>query len=155
MKTTKITIKNLFGIRETTLDGKSVEISGPKGSGKTSVLDAIRYSRNFNVLDGDNAGRVMTGRMIRDIIGTYVGHKIKVFRRGGNYAGLDEFWAYLVEHSVDDSVMLEAADGQTTISYEAYYTSGTQDIESVSNGVNYWGEIEINFIPMEAQVVPK
>ena len=113
------------------------------------------YSRNFNVLDGDNAGRVMTGRMIRDIIGTYVGHKIKVFRRGGNYAGLDEFWAYLVEHSVDDSVMLEAADGQTTISYEAYYTSGTQDIESVSNGVNYWGEIEINFIPMEAQVVPK
>ena len=29
MKTTKITIKNLFGIRETTLDGKSVEISGP------------------------------------------------------------------------------------------------------------------------------
>ena len=101
------------------------------------------YSRNFNVLDGDNAGRVMTGRMIRDIIGTYVGHKIKVFRRGGNYAGLDEFWAYLVEHSVDD------------ISYEAYYTSGTQDIESVSNGVNYWGEIEINFIPMEAQVVPK
>ena len=68
---------------------------------------------------------------------------------------MDEFWAYLVEHSVDDSVMLEAADGQTTISYEAYYTSGTQDIESVSNGVNYWGEIEINFIPMEAQVVPK
>lgn len=44
MKTTKITIKNLFGIRETTLDGKSVEISGPKGSGKTSVRDAIRYA---------------------------------------------------------------------------------------------------------------
>ena len=124
-----------------------------KLNGRDVAISA--YSRNFNVLDGDNAGRVMTGRMIRDIIGTYVGHKIKVFRRGSNYAGLDEFWAYLVEHSVDDSVMLEAADGQTTISYEAYYTSGTQDIESVSNGVNYWGEIEINFIPMEAQVVPK
>ena len=113
------------------------------------------YNRNFNVLDGDNAGRVMTGRMVRDIIGTYIGHKIKVFRRGSNYAGLDEFWDYLVEHSVDDSVMLEAADGQTTISYEAYYTTATQDIEAVSEGVNYWGEIEINFVPMEAQVVPK
>ena len=44
MKTTKIIIKNLFGIRETTLDGKSVEISGPKGAGKTSVLDAIRLA---------------------------------------------------------------------------------------------------------------
>ena len=28
------------------------------------------YSRNFNVLDGDNAGRVMTGLMIRGMIGT-------------------------------------------------------------------------------------
>lgn len=113
------------------------------------------YTRSFNVLDGDNAGRVMTGRMVRDIIGTYVGHKIKVFRRGNNYEGLDEFWDYLVEHSVDDSVMLEAADGQMTISYEAYYTSATQDIEFVSDSINYWGEIEINFIPMEAQVIPK
>lgn len=113
-----------------------------------------KYSRNFNVLDGENAGRVMTGRMVRDIIGTYIGHKITVFRRGDNYAGLDELWDYLVAHSVDDSITLEAADGQTTISYEAYYTSASQDIEQVINGVNYWGEIEINFIPMEAQVTP-
>lgn len=114
------------------------------------------YNRNFNVLDGDNAGRVIgRGRMIRDIIGTYIGHKMKVFRRGSNYAGLDEFWDYLVEHSVDDSVMLEAADGQTTITYEAYYTSASQDIEFVSDGINYWGEIEITFVPMEAQVVPE
>lgn len=112
------------------------------------------YNRNFNVLDGENAGRVMASRMVRDIIGTYVGHKITVFRRGDNYEGLDRFWDYLVEHSVDDSVMLEAADGQKTISYEAYYTSGSQDIEKVVNGVNYWGNIEINFIPMEAQVMP-
>lgn len=113
-----------------------------------------KYNRNFNVLDGENAGRVMTGRMVRDIIGTYIGHKITVFRRGDNYAGLDEFWDYLVAHSVDDSIMLEAADGQTTISYEAYYTSASQDIEQVIDGVNYWGEIEVNFIPMEAQVTP-
>lgn len=112
------------------------------------------YNRNFNVLDGDNAGRVMTGRMIRDIIGTYIGHKVRVFRRGDNYEGLDRFWDYLVQHSVYDSVLLEAADGQTTISYEAYYTSASQDIEKVENGVNYWGEIELNFIPMEAQVTP-
>ena len=34
------------------------------------------YEENFNVLDGSNAGRVMSGRMIRDIIGTYIGHSI-------------------------------------------------------------------------------
>lgn len=113
-----------------------------------------KYNRNFNVLDGPNAGRVMTGRMVRDVIGTYLGHKVTVFRRGNNYQGLDKFWDYLYLHSVDDSVMLEAADGQTVISYEAYYTSASQDIEQVVNGVNYWGEIEVNFIPMDAQVRP-
>ena len=112
------------------------------------------YNRSFNVLDGENAGRVMTGRMVRDIIGTYIGHKLTVFRRGDNYKGLDDFWSYLVAHSTDDSVMLEAADGQTTISYEAYYTSASQDLEKVEGHVNYWGEIEVNFVPMEAQVTP-
>lgn len=113
-----------------------------------------KYNRNFNVLDGDNVGRVMSGRMIRDIIGTYIGHKVTVFRRGNNYEGLDAFWDYLLAHSVDGSVLLEAADGQTSISYEAYYTSASQDLEKVEGGVNYWGEIEVNFIPMEAQVKP-
>lgn len=112
------------------------------------------YNRHFDVLDGENVGRVMTGRMVRDIIGTYLGHKVTVFRRGDDYKGLDAFWEYLYAHSVDDSVMLEAADGQTTISYEAYYTSATQDLEKVENGVNYWGEIEVEFTPMDAQLTP-
>ena len=110
------------------------------------------YNRNFNVLDGPNAGRVLTGRMIRDVIGTYLGHKITVFRRGDDYAGLDEFWEYLYQHSIDDSVLLEAADGQKTISYQAYYTSASQDIEKVEKGVNFWGEIEVNFILIDAQL---
>ena len=113
-----------------------------------------KYNRHFNTLDGPNAGRVLTGRMVRDVLGTYLGHKITVFRRGNNYKGLDDFWDYLYAHSVDDSVMLEAADGQTTIAYEAYYTSASQDLEKVEDGTNFWGEIEINFIPMEAQVRP-
>lgn len=106
------------------------------------------------MLDGDNAGRTLSGLMSRDVIGTYIGHQITVFRRGDNYQGLDDFWDYLVEHSVDDSVLLEAADGQTTISYQAYYTSGSQDLEKVENGINYWGEIQISFVPMAAQVKP-
>lgn len=116
-----------------------------------------KYNRNFNVLDGDNAGRVMTGRMVRDIIGTYIGHKVTVFRKGDSdqaRQALDDFWDYLVAHSVDGSVMLEAADGQATIAYEAYYTSASQDIEKVDGGVNFWGDIEVNFIPMDAQVRP-
>lgn len=128
-----------------------LKINGIEFDTKVAISE---YSRTFNVLDGDNTGRVMTGRMVRDIIGTYIGHKLKIFRRGDNYKGLDELWDYLIAHSVDDSIMLEAADGQKTISYEAYYTSATQELEKVENGVNYWGEIEITFTPMDAEVKP-
>lgn len=128
-----------------------IKLNGVEFDAKVAIST---YNRNFNVLDGDNAGRVMSGRMVRDIIGTYIGHKITVFRRGENQAGLDEFWDYLVAHSADESVQLEAADGQTVLSYEAYYTSASQDLEKVEAGVNYWGEIQVNFIPMEAQIAP-
>lgn len=111
------------------------------------------YEENFNVLDGENAGRVMTGRMVRDIIGTYIGHKITVFN-GKSNTDFDALWNFLIACSVNDSVFLEAADGQSTISYEAYFTSGKRKLRTVEGGVNYWDEIEINFIPIEAQVIP-
>ncbi len=65
MKTTKIVIKNLFGIREAALDGRSVELAGPKGSGKTSVLDAIRYAltnrsdRDYIIHQGADEGEII------------------------------------------------------------------------------------------------
>nr|DAF15335.1 MAG TPA: hypothetical protein [Caudoviricetes sp.]DAG39379.1 MAG TPA: hypothetical protein [Caudoviricetes sp.]DAR04961.1 MAG TPA: hypothetical protein [Caudoviricetes sp.] len=107
----------------------------------------------FNVLDGSNAGRVMSGRMIRDVIGTYIGHKITFFN-GKSNADFDALWNYLIAHSVDDYVNLEAADGQTSLSYQAYYTSGTRSLRSAADGTNVWDEIEINFVPMDAQVKP-
>ncbi len=65
MKTTKIVIKNLFGIREAALDGRSVELAGPKGSGKTSVLDSIRYAltnrsdRDYIIHQGADEGEII------------------------------------------------------------------------------------------------
>ena len=65
MKITKIIIKNLFGIREAALDGRSVELAGPKGSGKTSALDAIRYAltnrsdRDYIIHQGADEGEII------------------------------------------------------------------------------------------------
>lgn len=44
MKISKITIKSLFGIKEWSGDGKNIELVGDNGTGKTSVIDAIRYA---------------------------------------------------------------------------------------------------------------
>lgn len=65
MRISKIKIKNLFGIKEYEADGKSVELSGRNGAGKTSVIDAIRYAltnrsdREYVVREGENEGEIL------------------------------------------------------------------------------------------------
>lgn len=65
MNITKIKIKNLFGIREYEADGTSVELSGRNGTGKSSVLDAIKYAltnksdREYIVHKGESEGEII------------------------------------------------------------------------------------------------
>lgn len=65
MKTSKISIKSLFGISEQQISGNSVEITGHKGAGKTSVLDAIRYAltnssnRDWVIKNGESEGEII------------------------------------------------------------------------------------------------
>ena len=64
MKTTRIHIKNLFGIKETELDGRSVEITGSNGVGKTSIIDSIKYAltndsnRDYVIKQGEDEGEI-------------------------------------------------------------------------------------------------
>lgn len=77
MKTTKIKIRNLFGISETELDGKSIEITGTNGVGKTSVIDAVRYAltnssnRDYILKKGENEGEIL----IETDTGLYINRK--------------------------------------------------------------------------------
>ena len=131
-----------------------VKINGISYDVNVAISD---YEESFSTLDGKNAGRsTASGRMIRDIIGTYLGHKVTFFNKGGavGNAAFDALWEALKKHSVDDSVLLEAVDGQTQISYEAYYTSGSRKIKQVVDGVNYWDDLQVSFVPMEAQIRP-
>lgn len=128
-----------------------IKINGRSFDADVAIGD---YEENFNVLDGPNAGRGTNGKMIRDVVGMYLGHKITVHPRGMDHKGIDDYWEFIKLHSVDDSVMLEAADSQTTIRYEAYYTSGARKLMSAQNGTRYWGEVSVNFIPISATLEP-
>ena len=79
-----------------------VKINGKPFDVDVAISD---LEESFNVLDGPNAGRAMNGGMIRDIIGTYIGHKITFFN-GKSNKDFDALWDYLVAHSVDDYVRL-------------------------------------------------
>lgn len=65
MKITKIKIKNLFGIKETELDGRNVEVTGTNGTGKTSVIDAVKLAltndsaRDYVIKQGEQEGEII------------------------------------------------------------------------------------------------
>lgn len=65
MRTTKIKIRNLFGISEMELDGRNVEITGKNGTGKTSAIDSLRYAltnksdRDIIIRQGETEGEII------------------------------------------------------------------------------------------------
>ena len=65
MKTSKITIRQLFGISEQILNGANIEIKGRKGAGKTSIIDAIRFAlthsseRDWVIKNGADEGEII------------------------------------------------------------------------------------------------
>lgn len=64
-KIIKLQIKSLFGIKEFSADGKSLELTGKNGVGKTSVIDSIRYAltnksdRDYIVRNGETEGEIL------------------------------------------------------------------------------------------------
>lgn len=74
MKISKIKIKNLYGIKEYEAGPENKELAGANGTGKTSVIDAIRYAltnksnREYLVRNGETEGEIIietdTGLMI-------------------------------------------------------------------------------------------
>lgn len=65
MKTSLIKIRTAFGVHETQLGPNSVELTGRKGTGKSSVLDAIRFAltnrsdRDYIVKQGEDEAEII------------------------------------------------------------------------------------------------
>lgn len=64
MKISKLSIKNTYGISQFELGGESVELTGSNGTGKSSVIDAIRLAltnnskRKYIIKKGENEASI-------------------------------------------------------------------------------------------------
>ena len=52
---------------------------------------------------------------------------------------------------------VKAVHDQTTIDYDAYVSAAEREVQSIDDigKVVYYKEMEINIVPMEAQVIPE
>ena len=125
------------------IDGKAYDVSIlfiPEGG----------IERKFNILDGNNAGRLQAkGKMYRDIIGTFFTYVIKIDTNRLNPQEYDELYETISDPNVDSHTLV-VPYGQSTLTFEAYITSGSDKLSRRVNGINYWEGLSLEFVSMQA-----
>ena len=115
-------------------------------------------SENFNILYSENTGRTMSlgAGMTLDPLGTFFGHKVKFQRKKGAEADFDALFDYVSKPRFD-GIPVEIVHNQTTLKYNAYISSGERALKRIDPNTNKvcWGELSLNIVPMEAQVLPE
>ena len=101
--------------------------------------------RNFQVLDDDTAGRVLSGVFIRSIIGTYYNYTIQLDTSRMDKAEYDAM--YEVLSAPVDYHVLTVPYGQGTLTFDAYITSGKDTLRLMKDG-NWWEGLSLQFVAM-------
>jgi hypothetical protein len=128
-----------------------------KIDGRSYDVLVTEIEESFNILYSENTGRTMSkgARMTLDPLGTFYGHTITIKRRQGREAEFDRLYDY-VRKPRYDGVSVEIVHNQTTLKYDAYISSGARPLQRITKAQKvHWGELKLNIIPMEAQVVPE
>lgn len=112
-------------------------------------VNVISLKRNFAVLDGPNAGRVMDGTLKRDIIGTYYNYSMEVT---SDYSDLAEYDSlFEVISSPAESHQIVVPYGQGTLSFKAYVANGDDNLLHKRDNFNKWNNLTFNFVASEPQ----
>ncbi|MEA4894566.1 MAG: hypothetical protein VB064_04815 [Oscillospiraceae bacterium] len=124
------------------------------------TLDNVAYpdilvmelKRSFEILDGENVGRVKTGDMKRDIIGTYYNYSMQLDTSEASLAEYDALYETL--SAPVDSHVLTVPYAQGALTFDAYVTSGEDELISMESGRNKWEGLSVRFIAMSPKRVP-
>lgn len=122
-----------------TIDGTTYNVTVPVGGLK----------RSFKVLDGKNAGRVLSGDMERDIIGTFYNYELQIDARSASLAEYDQLYEALSAPVNFHTVVFPY--GQSTLTFQAYVTEGQDSISRIAGGKNYWRGLTIQFTSKSPQ----
>ena len=123
-------------------------------------IDGIYYNvripengikRSFSIADTDNAGRLLDGTMVRDIVGTYYNYTVQFDTQLLSYEEYDRLYDQLSAPCEYHTITVPY--GQDRITFHAYVTSGNDTLRTVKGG-NKWTGLSINFIAMAPYHTP-
>ena len=121
--------------------------------GKHYDVGVSELTRSAAILDGEKAGRVKSGNMIRDIIGTYYNYTITIATNRLSATDYDELYEKLTA-PVESHTMVFPY-GQSTISFKAYIANVEDSLSNIGVGsTTEWGGLKVQFTAMKPQRTP-
>jgi hypothetical protein len=123
------------------------------------IVDGINYdvrirtgdlARGASILDGENAGRLKSGGMVLDTIGTFYNYTLTFLRSGNNVTAYDALYEVLTDPTNREHTII-VPYGQGTITYKAYVATIRDQLMKVRTGVQYWNNMEVSFTAMAPQ----
>lgn len=128
---------------------KYIKIDGVTYDG----IRVLTVKRSFTVTDGENAGRLATsGRMVRDIIGTFYNYEFTVDPKNASPETYDAFYQAITAPVDDHEVVVPY--GQGSLTFDAYITTGDDELVLISDDANRWKNLSFNVIAMAPQRTP-
>ena len=126
-------------------------------NGKTYDVLIIEILEFFEILYSENTGRSagVGSPMVLDPLGSFFSHKVTFKRKKENTEDYDSLFD-LFSTPRYDGVNVRIVHNQDVLDYRAYVSKGERKLKRVdeSTGKIYWDEMQINFVPMEAQILP-
>lgn len=105
--------------------------------------------RKAAVLDGKNAGRVLSGRMVRDIIGTYYNYDVSFGTSLLSPTDYDALYELLTAPVDYHTIIIPY--GQESLTFQAYVANASDTLRRITENYNHWGDLTITFTAMEPQ----
>lgn len=118
--------------------------------GKTFHVGETRIHRNFKIKDGVNYGVMVSGRVQRDLLGTFYNYTMTIETADMDKAEYDKLYEVLSAPVESHTIIVPY--GQGTLSYQAYITDGDDDMElEEQDGSRLWGNLSVQFFAREPQ----
>lgn len=123
------------------------------------TIDGIEYrvrtvygslQRTFTVVEGSNSGKAITGRTIRDILGTEYSYTLSVEPDPRFPEDYDAFYDLISTPRVSHRVVMPY--GQTTLEFDAAFESGTDKMGATIGGITRWNGLSVTFRPIRPQL---
>lgn len=119
-------------------------------NGKNFSPLIVEISRKAQIIYSSNTGETLANTMNLDPKGTKIGYTITIDSAYKDQQLLEDFWNEIIKPR-REGFRFVAPYNQTIIDFLAYAEGAEQSLISAT-GINLWGKISVNILPMNPQI---